>query len=188
MRRSGRQSAPAAAWAAKNAQPCLGSPPSGFAREKAAGMVRPMIEDATGSTRRPGLQRLRLRAQGVNERCAPPLKKSRPCLAGRTMPGWRGSHHPRRQSPISVYLAGGDVGCRARGAPTSSRARVEACRRHRSRADLRSRHTFDTGASCATPSREVMLRCSVISCLHAMAVSPGPQARDQPRWRRPSLV
>jgi hypothetical protein len=113
-------------------------------------------------------------------------KKSRPSLAGSRLPGWRGSHGPRRQSRISAYLAGGDVGCRATEAPTSSRARVEACGSHRSRADLGSRHTFDRGASCATPSREVMLRGSVISRLWLEARAPGPEANT--RGRRPSLV
>jgi len=113
-------------------------------------------------------------------------KKSRPSLAGSRLSGWRGSHDPRRQSRISAYLADGDVGCRATGAPTSSRARVEACGSHRSRADLGSRHTFDRGASCATPSREVMLRGSVISRLWLEARALGPEANT--RGRRPSLV
>ena len=97
-------------------------------------------------------------------------------------PGWRGSHGPRRQSRISAYLGDGDVGCRARGAPTSSRARVEACGSLR-RADLGPRHTVDRGASCATPSREVVLcRSAHRPPLDANALaSPGP---DGPRRAR----
>src|SRR5262249_10481659 len=116
----------------------------------------------------------------------PNKKKGRPPWAGCTLSGWRGSHAPRRQSRISAYLAGDDVGCRATGAPTSSRARVEACGSHRSRADLGSRHTFDRGASCATPSREVLLRGSVISRLGIEARAPGLEANTH--GRRPSLV
>ncbi len=70
--------------------------------------------------------------------------------------GQRGSHHPRRQIRISPYLGADDVGYRATAAPTSSRARFEACGSLR-RADLGPRHTGDRGASCATPSREVVL-------------------------------
>ena len=74
-----------------------------------------------------------------------------------------GARTTRRQSRVSAYLADGDVGYRARGAPTSSRAQVEACGSYRTRADLGPRHTGDRGASCATPSREVVLCRSGIS-------------------------
>lgn len=89
--------------------------------------------------------------------------------------GWRGSHRPRQQSRISAYLVDGDVGCRATGAPTSSRARVEACGSRRMRTDLGPRHTGDRGASCATPSREVGLcRPSLDRSFARTPASPGP--------------
>ena len=88
--------------------------------------------------------------------------------------GWRGSHCPRRQIRISAYLGDGDVGYRARGAPTSSRARFEACG-SLPQADLGPRHTVDRGASCATPSREVMPSRSGISrCITHGRASLGP--------------
>src|SRR5439155_4590720 len=104
---------------------------------------------------------------------APP-KKGRPQGAGLDLVAGGVRTTPGRQSRISAYLPDGDVGYRARGAPTSSRARVEACGSRRMRADLGPRHTGDRGASCATPSREVVPCRSGIGRSFAQAsTSPG---------------
>ena len=98
-------------------------------------------------------------------------------------PGWRGSHRPRRQIRISPYLGDDDVGCRATGAPTSSRARFEACGSRWARADLGPRHTVDRGASCATPSREVVLcRSGMSRRLAQTHASPGPDGPGRTRF------
>jgi hypothetical protein len=94
--------------------------------------------------------------------------------------GRRGSHRPRRQIGVSPYLADGDVGYRATRAPISNRARFGACD-SLGRADLGPRHTGDRGASCATPSREVVPRPSGTSRLTQTPASPGP---DGPRCTR----
>jgi hypothetical protein len=124
-----------------------------------------------------GRRRRATSSNPIAQLCRYPHEKGRPPGRPRHS-GWRGSHGPRRQSRISAYLGDGDVGYRARGAPTSSRARVEACG-SLPRADLGPRHNGDRGASCATPSREVLLyrpRASRRSTqTHA---SPGP---DGPR-------
>ena len=84
---------------------------------------------------------------------------------GPTWISWPVGFAPPRagKARLRAYLADDGVGYRARGAPTSSRARVEACSSDRARAVLGPRHTFDRGASCATPSREVVLHRSCIS-------------------------
>ena len=105
-----------------------------------------------------------------------PRKKSRPL--GPASSSWpAGLARPRRQSRIRAYLGDGDVGCRARGAPTSSRARVEACGSCVARADW-------VHATPLTEALHVPLHLER-SCCAAPAgrsvaqahASPGPTAR-----------
>ena len=73
-------------------------------------------------------------------------------------------------------MGDGGVGCCATGAPTSNRARVEACSSRWAQADPKSRHTVDRGASCATPSREVVpCRTRALRSSSQTNCVPGPQ-------------
>jgi len=96
--------------------------------------------------------------------------------AGSISRGRRRIAPPRRLGRISAYLGDGNVGSRARGAPTSSLAQVAACGPPLARADPTPRHTVDRGASCATPSREVELRlCCVGRRAQAIEIARDPR-------------
>jgi hypothetical protein len=105
-------------------------------------------------------------------------EKGRPRRAGLDLLAGLASHR-RRQIGISVYLEDGDVGCCARGAPTSSRARDGASCSYRTNADSSPSHTGDRGASCATPSREVVPRRSTLGHAGAKPDVPGATKRQE---------